>query len=242
MGRMRSHALVLFAFAGLSCDDCEVWTPPPTAMATGDVAAAGSGGSAAPSAGSAGSGAAGRSGRPATGSAGTGARVPATPDAGAQPPAAGSDDDAGTVGGADAAVPNPAEPDGEPVPPPPGGGMLNPGDLQCPNEVCAALPAPPAGASGMFSVELCCAASGDCGTSLNAAECVATPDNHPGCPLIMLMSFMIPSCCTPEGQCGIDGSAFMRGCTSLEAATTMAMGFIELPAPAACTPLAASSL
>lgn len=88
----------------------------------------------------------------------------------------------------------------------------------------------------MFTIVNCCASSGNCGTSLNDAACTETPDSDPQCPEVMTMGFTIPSCCTADGQCGLDGSAFMMGCNDLATVATMAMGFIEVPAPKTCTP------
>lgn len=118
-----------------------------------------------------------------------------------------------------------------------GGGAVEPGGMQCPNEVCAPLPESMMGAAAGFSVKLCCSAEGDCGTSLNGADCVKTPDSFAGCPPLMAMGFTIPSCCTMDGKCGIDGSAFMMGCTSLEMVASQAGGFIDVPPPAPCTPM-----
>jgi len=139
---------------------------------------------------------------------------------------AGSEAAAGTSGAAGA----PAAADG-------GTPALEPGALQCPNEVCAALPAlPPQAASSGFKIENCCAEGGDCGTSLNAGACTRTADSVPECPVLAAMGFTVPSCCTPMGQCGVDGAAFMRGCMSLEELASLAGAFIEVPAPKACTP------
>jgi hypothetical protein len=143
-----------------------------------------------------------------------------------RPVAAGSEAAAGTGGAAGAST---AADGGMPA--------LEPGALQCPNEVCAALPPLPAqAASSGFKIENCCAEGGDCGTALNDGACTRTADSVPDCPPLAAMGFTVPSCCTAMGQCGVDGTAFMRGCMSLEELTSLAGAFIEIPAPKGCTP------
>jgi len=115
-----------------------------------------------------------------------------------------------------------------------------PGGLQCPAEVCEALPPLPAQAAAMgLTLELCCTPEGQCGTSRNGGECQLIPDSDPQCPQLELMGFKIASCCTPEGRCGLNGKAFMmKDCGSLEEASAMYGGFITFPEPRACTPAA----
>jgi hypothetical protein len=126
-----------------------------------------------------------------------------------------------------------------------GSGALDPGALQCPNESCPALPTPTAdqmamaaAAGVMFSIENCCATGGDCGTSLNMAACVRTPDADPQCPSIDAMGFSLVSCCTTDGQCGIDLSQFMMGCIDLTTLGSMSMGVITVPPAQSCKPAA----
>lgn len=235
----RTLARVALALAACLGAGCDLWIRPPgVAMGDASVAIAPTGGVGGMSGGSVTAGTSGAgAAQPATGAAGWRATTPATrADAGVTTPAVSSDEDGGVV---DPGVPatDPAQPGAETPQVPTDPGTLNPGDLQCPNEVCIALPPPPPEAMGMFSIELCCADSGDCGTAINGEACIFTPDNHPDCPLIRIMEYDIPNCCTPDGRCGLDGAAFMRECTSLEDVASMAMGFIEVPAPAPCTPL-----
>lgn len=236
MQRTLAHvAMALVVCLGAGCD---IWIRPPgVAMGDASVAAAPAGGAGGTSGASATAGTSGTSTpQPGAGIAGRRATTPVTRAEGGVTPPVSSDDDGGTV---DPGAPgtDPAQPGTETPEVPTDPGTLNPGDLQCPNEVCIALPPPPEDAMGMFSIELCCADSGDCGTSLNGEPCIFTPDNHPDCPLIRIMEYDIPNCCTPDGRCGLDGAAFMRECTSLEDVASMAMGFIEVPPPAPCTPL-----
>jgi hypothetical protein len=87
-----------------------------------------------------------------------------------------------------------------------------------------------------FSIMNCCADSGDCGTSMNNAACIATPDADPQCPVLDTMGIQIPSCCTSDGKCGLNGAAFMKGCTSLEENIAMYGQFLMFPSPKPCTP------
>jgi len=159
---------------------------------------------------------------------------PAAGRAGSEPspaPMAGASGAAMTgAGGASGAGGAPPAADG-------GRPALEPGALQCPNEVCAPLPElPAAAASAGFEIANCCAEGGDCGTSRNGGACNRTADSFPDCPGLSAMGFTVPSCCTPMGQCGIDGSSFMRGCMALEDIAASAGTFIEVPSPKACTP------
>jgi hypothetical protein len=160
--------------------------------------------------------------------AGTGA-VAMTPAAGS---AAGATAMAGRMAaGAGAAAGTPASAAG-------GGGALAPGALQCPKEACAALPEPsPDAAAAGFDIKQCCSPEGECGTSLNGAACMRTPDSFAGCPSLDVMGFMVPSCCSADGKCGIDASVVMMGCLSLEDLALQAGAFLTVPAPAPCTPM-----
>ncbi|HKU38785.1 MAG TPA: hypothetical protein VJR89_11580 [Polyangiales bacterium] len=214
-----------------AADNTPVTRTPDAPVSTGQ--AAGMAAPAAAESSAAGTGAAGSSaGGSAAASAGSGAAgssgdVPAAGSGGAAP-AAGSGAVPAAGGGAVAGAGSPAAGTG---------GALEPGALQCPMEVCAPLPPLPMGAPASFKIENCCAASGDCGTSLNGGACNRTADSAPDCEPLMTMGFTVPSCCTPMGRCGIDGSSFMRGCMSLDDLAAQAGAFgIEVPAPKACTP------
>ena len=59
------------------------------------------------------------------------------------------------------------------------------------------------------------------------------------CPSVDVMGiFTIPSCCTEDGQCGIDATNFGGGCVELSVAAAMAAqmggGAIEWPKPQPC--------
>lgn len=98
---------------------------------------------------------------------------------------------------------------------------------------------------GEENVTLCCADAfaGTCGMMQGTQGCVKRVSSFPGCPSAMGGGgmFRLPSCCTDDGQCGINGGAFTGGdtCTELGAAAERAamMGagmFITFPPPQAC--------
>ena len=98
---------------------------------------------------------------------------------------------------------------------------------------------------GEENVTLCCADAfaGTCGMMQGMSGCVKRIANYPGCPAATGGGGMLrlPSCCTPDGQCGINGGAFAGGdtCTELSAAKMRAMemgagNFIMFPDPQAC--------
>lgn len=128
----------------------------------------------------------------------------------------------------------------------PPGTPVEPGGLECANEVCKPLPELPAeAASAGVMVALCCTAEGECGSKGSGPmstgdpeECHIIPDSDPQCPRLDLMGFEIASCCTADGRCGLNGERSMMGkpCGSLEEAMEMFGSFIELPAPSACEP------
>lgn len=124
------------------------------------------------------------------------------------------------------------------------GTPVEPGGMECMNEVCKPLPevSPEAAAMGV-SISLCCTPEGECGSmgsgpmSTEPPMCRLIPDSDPQCARLELMGFEIASCCTADGRCGLNGQAFMMDpCGSIEAAMEMFGGFIELPPPAACVP------
>jgi hypothetical protein len=124
------------------------------------------------------------------------------------------------------------------------------GGMECPNEVCLPLPALPGQAASMgFMLSLCCMPNGECGTigsggmsmSGSMPMCREIHDSHPQCPRLDLMGFEVASCCTEDGKCGLNGENFMmKPCGSLEEAQQMFGGFIEIPEPRSCTPIAAT--
>jgi hypothetical protein len=117
-----------------------------------------------------------------------------------------------------------------------GGGMTMGGAVKCGSTMCEA----PAGAMGFISA--CCAdeAKGTCGmTSLMGGQCSVPAKADPRCPTVSAMGFMIPSCCTPQGMCGLDASMFgFGGCTDLDSAAkqagAMGGGASTIPAPRRC--------
>ena len=126
----------------------------------------------------------------------------------------------------------------------PPGTPVEPGGMECPNEVCKPLSSLPPEASSMgVSINLCCTPEGECGTTgrgpmtTEEPPCRLIPDSDPQCARLELMGFEIASCCTADGRCGLNGQNFMQQpCGSIEDAMAMFGGFIELPPPAACTP------
>lgn len=109
----------------------------------------------------------------------------------------GSDKDSGTGAGGDTALVDAGSSDG--------GGIE-----QCGAEVCAS--------------PMCCADAfqSKCGLQVNARACLppqpSTTMSDPNCPSVSIMNgaFMIPSCCTDDGKCGINAQAAGMGCISLE--------------------------
>ena len=101
---------------------------------------------------------------------------------------------------------------------------------------------------------MCCADAFQslCGLRVNAKACLppqpTSVESDPNCPSVSFMNgaFMIPSCCTDDGKCGINAQAM--GCISLEeviaytsgmsggdGGAPMGMGFgIMWPEPKAC--------
>lgn len=82
-----------------------------------------------------------------------------------------------------------------------------------------------------------------CGAPIGERAClIPSPEgtmSDARCPSIDVMGlFTIPSCCTEDGQCGIDATNFGSGCVELSVAAEMAGqmggGFIEWPKPRAC--------
>jgi hypothetical protein len=108
--------------------------------------------------------------------------------------------------------------------------------VMCGTGTCMA----PAIAAGFITP--CCAdqATSTCGTSLMGSACAAAPVSDPRCPSASIMGFiMLASCCTAQGECGIDASQFGMSCVSLSAAASGAMGMgmglpITLPEPRNC--------
>ncbi|HTU59863.1 MAG TPA: hypothetical protein VMF89_15535 [Polyangiales bacterium] len=124
------------------------------------------------------------------------------------------------------------------------GTAVEPGGMECSNEVCKPLSElPPEAASMGVMINLCCTPEGECGTigrgpmTTTEPTCRIIPDSDPQCARLELMGFEIASCCTADGRCGLNGQNFMQmPCGSIEDAMAMFGGFIELPPPAACVP------
>ncbi len=173
--------------------------------------------------------------------------------------AAGTDAVAGAAGtpSTDPAVGGAAGAASEATPPPvfdeamgrsrgtaPLGTPVEPGGMECSNEVCKPLAALPTEASSMgVMINLCCTPEGECGTigrgpmTTEEPTCRLIPDSDPQCARLELMGFEIASCCTADGRCGLNGQNFMQmPCGSIEDAMAMFGGFIELPPAAACSP------
>ncbi len=102
------------------------------------------------------------------------------------------------------------------------------GEVACGTECCGVAP-------GVMA-EACCADdfSGQCGMYGgfgSTRACVRAVENFQGCPSVTIpvINFTLPSCCTPEKMCGIDGSVFgMGGCTELGQAAMRAMQAIMM--------------
>lgn len=92
------------------------------------------------------------------------------------------------------------------------------------------------------TAEACCmdAFSSTCGFMLPGGMCAPSVLGDPRCPSVSVGGgIMLPSCCTDDGQCGIDATMFgMPGCVDLasaaERAKTMGGGMIMFPEPRAC--------
>lgn len=91
----------------------------------------------------------------------------------------------------------------------------------------------------------CCADpfAGICGVPIGENGCLMpSPEDTMSddrCPSVDVMGlFTIPSCCTEDGQCGIDATNFGGGCVELSVAADMAAamggGFIMWPSPRPC--------
>jgi hypothetical protein len=109
-----------------------------------------------------------------------------------------------------------------------------------------------AGAGVFCGVEVCeegmCCAdpfAGICGAPIGERGClIPSPEStssDPRCPSVDVMGFFtIPSCCTEDGQCGVDGTNFNMGCIELGMAAEGAMmmgggaSLIEWPPPQPC--------
>jgi hypothetical protein len=97
-------------------------------------------------------------------------------------------------------------------------------------------------AFGMGFIGACCAdsAAGTCGMAFMGGQCAAPAEPDPRCDSIDIMGiFMLASCCTTDGQCGIDAAPFMPGCISLAEAEMQAMMMgmgipVTFPEPRAC--------
>jgi hypothetical protein len=113
-----------------------------------------------------------------------------------------------------------------------GGSSTSPQAVACGSTTCQTNPL----LAGF--VDACCAdpTKGVCGMSSMGAACSAPAVSDPRCPGVDFMgAFMLASCCTAAGQCGIDASMFGMGCIGLADASAMGGGGIGiLPAPRAC--------
>jgi hypothetical protein len=130
-----------------------------------------------------------------------------------------------------------------------GGMMAEP--VVCGGETC--------GVPSNTRLRACCVAETDeCGEMVPGGifgPCAVPVDPHPDCESTMLGTFVIPSCCTAEGRCGIASMRFFdEPCTSIEDIVALAAGDggtadggaedggtgsplgDNLPAPATCTP------
>lgn len=111
------------------------------------------------------------------------------------------------------------------------------------------IPGGAGGLGGLIPMPVACCldeASATCGMSTmtgGKCEAMAKPDMR--CPSVDLGALAAFAgmggfgCCTSDGQCGVDGSAFGRGCVpNMEANAMLASmglgGFIMIPAPKPC--------
>ena len=96
-------------------------------------------------------------------------------------------------------------------------GNALPAPVPCGSGMCAV----PAGAEmammfGLTPPAPCCIAPAtvSCGSQVGG-QCVAPVPTDPTCSM-MIMGFSLMGCCTPEGMCGIDATAFgMPGCIDI---------------------------
>jgi hypothetical protein len=92
------------------------------------------------------------------------------------------------------------------------------------------------------TAEACCmdSFSSTCGFKMPGGACAPAIVGDPRCPSVSVAAgITLPSCCTDDGQCGIDATMFtMPGCvdlaTAAERAKTMGGGMISFPEPRAC--------
>jgi hypothetical protein len=84
-----------------------------------------------------------------------------------------------------------------------------------------------------------------CGAPLGERGCIMPPPpdatSDTRCPSINIMNFFtLPSCCTPDGQCGINVAQFGAGCIELGMFATLAQQMaggsfmLDVPPPQAC--------
>jgi len=99
------------------------------------------------------------------------------------------------------------------------GGLGAPMPVECGTTTCEPDP------MGSAFIRPCCVdmATATCGTMLPLIGMCAEPvDPDPRCDSIMVMSFVIPSCCTADNRCGISSAMFSAdACTSIEDITAM---------------------
>jgi len=98
------------------------------------------------------------------------------------------------------------------------GGTGGTGGMMAEPVVCGGVTC---GAPSNSAVRACCVAATDvCGEMVPgglAGPCAVPIEPHPDCDSAMIRSFVIPSCCTAEGRCGISAMRFfMEPCTSIE--------------------------
>lgn len=131
-------------------------------------------------------------------------------------------------------------------------GFITCGSTQCgpPANILAALPIQ----TGIPAPVACCAdeATGQCGSLPTAdAMCEPPPIPEPRCPGVDLGALAaiagggapmntMTGCCLPDNKCGLDGTAFGRGCVENEAAAALLRsipllgGLVMVPASRAC--------
>jgi len=118
------------------------------------------------------------------------------------------------------------------------GGLPPPLLVACGTALCASPVA------GFGFITACCAdeATSTCGTTTPSGGCMKPPAGDPRCPALNFRGIIsVPSCCTADGACGLDGAMYgMPGCTDLASASARANAMrilgVSVPEPRPCDP------
>ena len=120
--------------------------------------------------------------------------------------------------------------------------LQQPPAIPCGTALCASPIA------GLGFIVACCADEGTstCGTAIPSGACMKPPVGDPRCPGLNFRGIIsVPSCCTDQGACGLDGAMWgTSGCRDLESAAQeieqMRAFGVSIPAPRLCDPWASA--